>query len=443
MTYWILIACTTSLELYVLRRLRFEGFIIATVWLGTLANVDYLTYTSIFERSYDGPSHVFYIDAIVEHLRLPVVDSLCTACGHPPLYYALAALWSKVVLVGGWIPRELGLQWLSLLLFFGFIVFSLLILRSAIERSATMRLAAALVVFWPSSIINSVRVHNDALASVLMVASMYFISQWDRQGRQRDFYAAVATSALALLTKSTGYAVAATLLAFAAWRLWSTRFNRESIKQFAAATLVLVSTALLTVTLRASAYPRTPCQKVLGRACDIPSEYFVSNKPINYLYFDLGDFVSHSSSLAYPPKQDYFLNGLAKSSLFGVIPLGKDFESKKHQRLAVLISLLLLAMVAVCAVALPLMRSVSWQRYRALVAAAATMLVLLAAFRFMVPTPFHEDFRHIFPVLVPLCLGYAKVVERLSRWSSVAYKAGLAIGILMVAASLAFFVRIP
>jgi hypothetical protein len=442
-TYWILITCTAGVELYVLRRLRFDWFIVATVLAGTLVNLDYWVYTSIFERSYDGPSHVFYIDAIAEHLRLPPVDIMCTACGHPPLYYALAALWSKVVLVGGWIPREMGLQWLSLLLFFGFVVFSLLILRSTIERPATMRLAAALVVFWPSSIINSVRVHNDALASALMVASMYFIAQWDRQGRHRDFYAAVAASALALLTKSTGYAVAVTLLAFAALRVRSTRFSRESIEQCAAATLVLLSTALLNLAFRESAYPLTLCQKVLGRACDIPSEFFVSNKPINYLYFDLRDFVSGTSSLADPLKQDYFLNGLAKSSLFGVIPLGKDFESELHQRLAVLISLLLLAMVAVCAVVLPFMRAVRWQRYRALVAAAAIMLVLLAAFRFMVPTPFHEDFRHIFPVLVPLCLLYARVVERLSRWSDVAYKAGIAIGLLMVASSVAFFVRIP
>jgi len=106
-------------------------------------------------------------------------------------------------------------------------------------------------------------------------------------------------------------------------------------------------------------------------------------------------------------------------------------------------SLLLLAMVAVCAVVLLFVRSVGWQRYRALVVAAASMLVLLAAFRFMVPTPFHEDFRHIFPVLVPLCLVYAKAVERLRRWSNVAYTAGIAVGVLMIASSLGFFVRLP
>jgi hypothetical protein len=443
MTYWILIACTASVELYVLRRLRFDWFIVAMVLAGTLVNVDYLVYTSIFERSYDGPSHVFYIDTIAEHLRLPPTNDFCTACGHPPLYYALAALWSKVVLAGGWIPREMGLQWLSLLLFFGFVVFSLLILRSTIERPATMRLAVALVVFWPSSILNSVRVHNDALASTLMVASMYFIAQWDRQGRPRDFYAAVATSALALLAKSTGYTMAATLLAVAAWRLRSTRLSLESIKQFAAATLVLFCVALLAMAFRGPLYPFALCSKVLGHACDIPPEWFVDNKPINYLYFDLPGFVRSTSSFAYPAGEDYFLNGLAKSSLFGIISLGKDFEGELHKRLAVLISLVFLAMVAVCGLVLPFVRSVRWQRYRALIAAATSMLVLLTAFRFMVATTHHEDFRHIFPALVPLCLLYAKVVERLSRWSDVAYKAGIAIGLLMVASSVAFFVRIP
>ncbi len=442
MSYWIVSACTVSVELYVLRRLRFGWFIVATVLAGTLVNLNYLAYTSVYERNYDAPSHVLYINAIAEHLRMPT-ESICTACGHPPLYYALAALWSKVVLAGGWIPQELGLQWLSLLLFFGFVVFSLLILRTTIEQSKTMWLAAALVVFWPSSIINSVRVHNDALASTLMIASIYFIAQWDREGRHRDFYAAVAAAALALLTKSTGYTVAATLLALAGWRVWSTRFNRESIKQCATATLVLFGAALLAMAFRGPLFPFALCPKVLGHACSIPPYFFVGNKPINYLYFDLRGFVSSTSSLASAPQQDYFLNVLAKSSLFGVMALGKAFEGAPYKGLAVIISVLLLAMVAVCVAILPFVKAVRWQRYRALVGAAASMLILLVAFRIMLPTPFHEDFRHIFPVLVPFCLLYAKTVERLSRWSAVLHKAGVAIGLLMIASSVAFFVRLP
>ncbi len=190
-------------------------------------------------------------------------------------------------------------------------------------------------------------------------------------------------------------------------------------------------------------YPHTLCQRVLGRACDVPSDYFVGNKPINYLYFDLGDFVSSTSSLAYPARQDYFLNGLAKSSLFGVAPLGRDFAGPLYQGLALFLRLLLLAIVAVAVLVLPFLRPVRWAKYRAPAGACASLLILLVAFRIMVPTPFHEDFRHIFPVLVPLCLLYAKVVERLRGWSEVLYKAGIALGLLMMASSVASFVRIP
>jgi hypothetical protein len=443
MSYLFVLASTAALELLVLRRLRFGWFLVAVVLAGTLVDVSYLTYTSISERNYDTASHVLYIDEIAEHLRLPPVSIFCTACGHPPLYYALAALWSKVALAGGFLPRELGLQWLSLLLSSGFVVFALLLLRSTIEQPATLRLAAALVVFWPSSIINSVRVHNDALASALIVAAMYFIVRWDREGRGRDFYLAVVVSALALLTKATGYAIAATLVVVAGWRLRSQWFDRERAKQWLAATLVLVSTALLAVSFRETMHPHTLCQRVLGRACDVPSDYFVGNQPSNYLYFDLPDYLGSTSSLAYPPRQDYFWNGLLKSSLFGVMPLGRDFEGAPYQQLAVIISILLLAMIAVCGAVLALTRSVGGQPYRALAVAAAGMMLMLLAFRMKVPTPFHEDFRHVFPVLVPLCLFYAKAVERLRRWSRVLYHGGVAVALLMIASSVAFFVRVP
>jgi hypothetical protein len=44
---------------------------------------------------------------------------------------------------------------------------------------------------------------------------------------------------------------------------------------------------------------------------------------------------------------------------------------------------------------------------------------------------------------VPFCLGYAKAVERLGRRSLVARYAGFAVGLVMVSASTASFVRPP
>jgi hypothetical protein len=440
MKLWIVLASTVLVELWVLRRLRFDRLTVATVLAGTVVCVSYLGYTSIAERNYDGASHVEHVQSIARQLRLP--DTLsCGACGHPPLYYAVAAAWTRTVLAGGWMPLELGLQWLSLLMFFGFVVFALLVIRSSIGRPVARWLASALVVLWPSSIINSVRVHNDALASPLMLASIYFIAQWDRRGLARDFHAALATAGLALLTKSTGYAVAATLVLFALLRLRSTGWQRDAVKQCAVAILVLLASGAAAVGVRESRQPTTLCQKVLGNACDGRYVPPVADEPSRFLSFDAAKFVRRLDTVPDDPKRDYFLNRLAKSSLFGVMPLGGELSSPRHVALGTVISVLLLLMIAVCALALPFLRDVPWRRHRVYAAAAVILLLFLVAFRIRLPNQFHEDFRHVYPALVPFCLGYAAIVERLDRFHAVLRTTGIAIGLSMVACSAAFFVR--
>jgi hypothetical protein len=438
MCWVMLLAGTAIVEAFVLRRLRFDWFTIAIALAGLLLCADYLTYTSVSERNYDGAAHIEYVRFMAQHLRLPDVYD-CTACGHPPLYYALAALWSRVGFAGGWMPLELGLQCFSLLLFFGFVVFSLLILRSVTTKPTTLWLAAAMIVFWPSSIINSVRVHNDALASLLMLAAMYFIAQWDENERSRDFFAALVATALALLTKSSGYAVAVTLVFFAVLRLHSTGFHPVSIKRCAVAVLLLGSVGVVAVGLRESRNPTTVCQKVLGHACDgryVPPHPDTLGR---FVHFDVEDFVRRLDTVP----DDTFPNRLAKSTLFGVAPLGGELGSERHEALAAVISLLLLAMVAVCVVALPVVRTMRFRTYRAYLGAVVILFVFLVAFRLRAPNEFHEDFRHIFPALVPLCLGYATIVERVGRFSKVVHYVGVVVALSMVVASVAFFARIP
>jgi len=75
----------------VLGRLRFDRRTIAIVLAGIALYADYLTYTSVSERNYDGLSHVYYVQAIAQHLRLPVM-SACLACGRALIASALAIL---------------------------------------------------------------------------------------------------------------------------------------------------------------------------------------------------------------------------------------------------------------------------------------------------------------------------------------------------------------
>jgi hypothetical protein len=438
----IVFLSSVGVALGVLRRLRFDRRTIAIVVAGVALYADYLTYTSVAERNYDGLSHLYYVRAIAQHLRLPAM-SACLACGHPPLYYALGAVWSRSVLAGGWMPFELGLQWLSLLLFVGFVALALLVIRSFAVAPATQWLAAALVVFWPSSVLNSVRVHNDALASPLILAAIYFTARWDSARRPRDFWLALVASALALLTKASGYVAAATLSLFALVHLRPTKVTRRDLVRTAIALVVLGAVAVLAVLSRLEQSPHTLCQEVLGHACDRRYAPPVADTPSRFVLFDLPDFIRRMDATPDYPKPDYFWNRFAKSSLFGILPLGDEFQAARYTALAVAIKLLLLAMVAVCLGGAIFLRQVPWRRYRVYAWAAVIMLIFLVAFRIRVPNEFHEDFRHVFPLLVPFCLAYALVVDRIRRVSGALYWTGVGIALLMIASSVAFFARAP
>jgi len=136
--------------------------------------------------------------------------------------------------------------------------------------------------------------------------------------------------------------------------------------------------------------------------------------------------------------------------LFGVMPLGDELAGPRHQTLAVGMSVLLLIMVASCLIALVFLRRGSLRPYRVYLGGTLIMFAFLVAFRVRAPNEFHEDFRHIFPALVPFCLGYAKLLERLGRssgkpsWLLQGLRgAGIAMGLSMVLASAAFFAHLP
>ena len=285
---------------------------------------------------------------------------------------------------------------------------------------------------------------------LLMLAALYFIARWDRDGKRRDFHLALLSCALALLTKSSGYALATTLVLFAAVRAIPPELRRESLKRCAVAIVILGSVAVGAVALRRSQHASTFCQKVLGRACDGRYVPAVVDRPSRFVRFDVRRFVLRMDALPDDSGHDYFLNRLAKSSLFGVMPLGDELAGPRQQTLAVAMSVLLLAMVASCLIALPLLRGGALRRYRVYLGGTLIMFAFLVAFRVRAPNEFHEDFRHIFPALVPFCLGYTKIFERLGRssgkpsWLLQGLRGtGIAVGVAMVLASAAFFARLP
>ena len=297
--------------------------------------------------------------------------------------------------------------------------------------------------FWPSSVLNSVRVHNDALASPLILAATYFTARWDARQVLRDFWLAVAAAALAVLTKASGYVAAATFIVFLFVHLRARTVSRRDVVRAGIALSILGAAAVLAVVSRLEESPHRLCQEVLGHACDGRYAPPVADTPGHFVFFDLPDFLGRMDATPNYPRPDYFWNRFAKSSLFGALPLGDEFQSTRHAVLGIAIKVLFLVMVAFCACGAIFLRPASWRPYRVYATAGLIMIIALLAFRIRVPNEFHEDFRHVFAGLVPFCLAYALVVERARRVSSALYWTGMAVGLSMIGASVAFFAHVP
>jgi hypothetical protein len=155
----------------VLRRLRFDIITVAIILGGMFLYLAYLGYTTYGERNYDGPAQLEYISYITKHWSLPAA-SFCFICHHPPVYYLLAAVAYAFCEKTHLVQPLLGLQILSLVIFAVFVVFGVLLLRRFTSDLRRLRLATALIVFWPYSIHNSIRVHNDTLVCTLLVVAL-------------------------------------------------------------------------------------------------------------------------------------------------------------------------------------------------------------------------------------------------------------------------------
>ena len=203
-----------------LKRLKFDRGTIAIMLSGLVLYYLYLTYTTPGERNYDGPEQIKYLTYIYDNLAIPP-SKHCFICHHPPLYYVVAAgaLWffNVVKLIP---PNPLGLMIFSLGIFFAFLVYGARFARLYAEDPRVVRIATALLVFWPYSFHNSVRVHNDTLATTLIGAGMFYTARWHKEGKGRDLYVAALCAGLGILTKSTALALVAVIGLLLAWKFF-------------------------------------------------------------------------------------------------------------------------------------------------------------------------------------------------------------------------------
>lgn len=400
----------TPILALVLYRMRVERGTIAVILGAAWLYVGYLGYTDPGERNYDGPAQLEYVEFIVQHRRLPPA-AYCFICHHPPLYYSLCALVYTACLKTRIAAPVLGLQCLSLVLaIVQLVVTARLAGRFTADRKL-VRLATALVAFWPYSVMSSVRVHNDVLASLLMVGAFYYAVVWYQEQRPRHLYLAAVTTALGVLTKTSATALVVLLLALLVVRFFRAPRRVSYLAHGAAATLILAASLGMNaawkakLTHGAEGPPGTVCVRVLGTACNIGKHQFVGNQPRNYVIFDAPSFVKEAYLIAEIPNKnrEYFWNDLLKSSLFGTHNTVPDRETayEMNRGVALVMNWLLLAMTLYLGVGILFLRRGERGRYGPFALNIGISIGLLMGFRALIPAPHHNDFRHV-SSLVPV-----------------------------------------
>ncbi|EYF03395.1 ArnT family glycosyltransferase [Chondromyces apiculatus] len=427
-----------------LRRLRLDVPTTVLIVGGMGFYCLYLGYTDLGERNYDGGVQLEYIEHIVTQRQLPPA-SKCLICHHPPLYYVLGAgvyAFFKATRVA---PPVVGLQILSLLITMGFAIYGVLTARRLLDAPRLVWLATAVIMLWPYSVHNSVRVHNDTLVSALLVAALYHAVCWYQEERPRDLYLSAVMCALGVLTKSSAYPLILLLVVLIGLRLLRPD-GRIALLRRAAVVGVVLAVSLGLNTLRKGQAGRSGnsvCHRVLGSACDVNPSALMENKPYNYLYFDVDGFIRQPFILTDRDDsgRQFFWSHLLKSSMFGTHNKVPDRETayELNRDVAAVMAALLLGMIAFGLTATASASREGARRYVAVILALVFLVAFLAAFRILLPAPHHTDFRHIFPALVPAAVLYAAAVGHMRRQDRALAPVGEALCVAFLALSVLYW----
>lgn len=176
----------------------------------------YVLLSTIYERQYDisewdlsagyagGGGHLGYIHYLYEYGHLPDMNPATVyQFSHPPLHYALTALWLKGASIFVKDPAVLAesIQILPLLYGIGILVCFAKILDLTGLRGRGRSAALLIIAFHPSLILLSGSVNNDALALLLTLLTVYFLMRWARERKMRTVLWLALCLGLGIMTK--------------------------------------------------------------------------------------------------------------------------------------------------------------------------------------------------------------------------------------------------
>jgi len=403
-----------------------SAFVTLLLLAGVLLRIAYLSDTPFSVRSQDAQGHLDYVNYIAQHRSLPKAGD-CWQCYHPPLYYLAVSPICMAFSCQG--TAVLLLQLASLIFDFGFLYFGIKLLRLLLPTKTDdlyFRLAAALLIFWPSGIINSVRIGNDSLLYFLMACGLYFITLWFINEKAYNLWLSAVFLVLSLFTKANGLILFG-VVGFVMLIKFLKSPNKKKIFLTGLKIFLLISFFFSLLFLQP-----TPNQNsvktgnlLVANAGSLSGLLRVGNKLANYITFDAKDYFRNVFNDPWSDSggRQYFSNALLKTSLFGEFSFWQDFL-KKAASLENYFFLFLLCLIGIGMIFSIvdlfnfLRKKISEFPINLLIAPIAlTFIIAILIFRYLYPFSCSNNFRYIYPITIYISAAAAYCVHRIRQVS--------------------------
>ena len=401
------IALVSIGSFFLFRKIQYKEILIILIILSLIPKLFYL-YGSNYELlPNDISGHTDYIKIVAQKLKLPN-PSECWECYQPPLFYISGAfIYRTIESMGVVSDTEIFriMQFYCLLLYYGFLLISILIINKTLDINKNSLLAISLLLFWPSSTLQSLRIANDVPAYLFFsLAFFYLIKWWQTNGTRSLIYSCI-FSAVGLLVKSN---LAIMVFVFMICFLYKLFFTKRVISQKIIEFIIIfiiLSVAIL-LNQRNTILGIKQDDPFVGNYKGIPSQvYGVGNALSNYIQFDFNSYTKYATII---PAEDasgrlYFLNYLFKTALF------TELKTTNFLQLtfAIEISYLFLGLVILSGIGLIGLCQKDFGPKIPLITMAASLFLSLAIFRYRYPLASSNDFRYIYPLLIPFVIFVA------------------------------------
>ena len=412
-----------------------DKIIIVILVLSVALRIFYLLGTEYNERTYDvteGGGHLDYVRYLAENYKLP--DPTGGWEYHqPPLYYISGAVVYKFSQTFH-INSYKTLQALSLFYFYVFIVFGILILRNLAENKRLFYLSAAVLAFWPSGIIHSIRIGNDAMLYAFYAACLYFILRWHKEKNVKLLYFSVFIFSAAILTKANAIALAgiiAVSVFFAFFQNYKLPFKHIIIVSF----LIIFSVLLSFAPKFYGHFKNNKNDWLVGGVLPTMNrKLFVGNGFKNYACFNTNKFIKQPFTSSWEDwgGRQCFWNYFLKTSLFGEF----SFKNNIQPKLGMIISWTFLAVLFY-----GIMGFILGAKKNIIIFSNALLLLfLIFLFKFKISSSSNGDFRYILPSLLSFISFNSYSLEYFKKTNIIIFYFGAVASVLFVLLSALFFI---